>query len=210
MALSVFMKVIVPSCVLLPLISAISNYKYWNIHARVIVYYLGLSGLFNIIASVTSRQGINNLPFLHLYTILEFLILFFFFYTLESQKNICRIIIGLMIGFPFLAFSYILINDSLYTFNQVPRFTSGILITLFLLRYLIKDLGTVESNFSMFLFISTTGLLIYYCTSSTLFGLSSILLHTPKHISTLIWTIHAGLILLNYLMISIAFFKLKK
>lgn len=205
---SIYMGVIVPCTVLLPLITAFCRYRYWNTQVKFMVAYLLLSGIFNIIAKLTAHS--NNLPYLHLYTILEFLVLCAFFRSLADTPKEKVLLTGMMFSFPILSVGYILSEDVLYTFNQVPRFISSVSITLMGIYFLLKDISSVRSNYSMFLFIVMTGLLLYYSTCSTLFGLSTILLSTPKNIATMIWNTHATFNLLMYILFFVALLKLKK
>lgn len=54
-------------------------YKYFNASDKKIGYYVILALVFELIATVSAKLVENNLPGLHLYTILEFIILTFFF-----------------------------------------------------------------------------------------------------------------------------------
>src|SRR5690606_34453673 len=98
-------------------------------------------------------------------------------------------LVGLI--FPVISMVYLLAAGSLYQFNHVPRFISSVGITMMCLYFLLKDIGSIQSGYSMFLFVAIIGLLLYYSTCSTLFILSNELMHIPEQRATMIWNIHA-------------------
>lgn len=202
------MGVIVPCAVLLPIAIALYKHAYWNTPAKFILAFLLLSATFNLIARLTAHS--NNLPYLHLYSVLEFSVLFGFFRSLISATVIRRLFLAGILLFPLMALFFLLTQGSIYAFNHIPRFISSMLITISSVCFLLKDIGSIQSDFSMFLFTVLTGLLLYYTTCSTLFIFSNELMHLPKAKATIIWNIHASFNLLMYLLIAFGFYQLKR
>jgi len=199
--------VIVPAMGLLPIIVSLIRLKYWNEQARILFLYLGLSFTFNIIAKLTA--GSNNLPYLHLYTVLEFTIVCLFLKSFSKDRR-HRLLFNVLIACFFaLSLWYAFIKESLFVFNKIPRFLDSLIISVICLYYLMKDLGSTVSNLSRFQFLTLAGLLFYYSTSSALFGLSDMLIKVPKSVADLFWNIHASLNLLMYIFFAIAFYSLK-
>lgn len=204
----IYMGIIVPCVGVLPIIVGLLRKRYWNEQARILLLYLGLAGLFNIIAKLTA--GSNNMPYLHLYTVLEFTILCIYLRSFSEDRRHRLLFNGMIAGFFLLSLWYAFIKDRLFGFNEIPRFLDSLIISVFCLYYLLKDLGSTVSNLSRFQFFTLAGLLFYYSSGSVLFGLSSKLMEMPKNITALMWNIHGTLLLLMYILFTIAFYSLKK
>lgn len=205
----IYMGIIVPLAGLLPIIMALLRRKYWNNQARILLLYLCLAGLFNIIAKLTAVAGMNNLPYLHLYTVLEFTLLCTYLKSFHEGHRHKLLFNSLIVGFLILSLWYAFIKDRLFSFNQIPRFLDSLIISVVCLYYLLKDLGSTVSNLSRFQFLTLAGLLFYYSCGSVLFGLSGKLMDMPRSITSLIWSVHATLLLLMYILFAIAFYSLK-
>ena len=176
--------------------------------------YLALSGGFNLLAKLTAHT--NNLPLLHLYTVLEFCLLCFFYRSLSVHQRSRKNFLLLSIAFVVLAAAYVLFTRSLFTYNALPRFLSSITLTLLGIRFMAYRLGSgleaVPSPHSRFSFIAVIALLLYFSCCSTLFGLSNyFMLHNADmEIDTLIWNIHAIFMSTMYLIFAAAYLILKK
>lgn len=204
------MGVIVPSFLFVTTTIAFYKRQYWGATERVTFYFLLVSLLFNLIAVTTAYFKIPNLPFLHLYTVLEFCILCALFKTLMKDKGINTILNISIIVFPILAISYIGYNDGLYKHNVLPRFLGSMGIALLCIYFLIKDLTQIRHNQSSFSFMVIVGLLLYFATCSTLFGFSSKLMEMSDKINDLLWNIHASVALIMYLIMAYAYLKLNR
>lgn len=200
-----YAQIIVPCAGVLPVIIGLLRKKYWNKQARILLIYLGIAGLFNIIASLTFRS--NNMPYLHLYTVLEFTILCIYLRSFSERHRL--LFNSLIVGFLLLSLWLAFVKKQLFVFNEIPRFLDSLIISIGCLYFLLKDLGSTFSNLSRFQFLTLTGLLFYYSTCSVLFGLSSELTKMPREIATLMWNIHHTLLLLMYILFALAFYSLK-
>ncbi|MDT4877755.1 hypothetical protein FQZ97_1132970 [compost metagenome] len=149
------------------------------------------------------------MPYLHLYTVLEFTILCVYLRSFSKDRRHQLLFNGMIVSFLALSLWYAFIKNLLFSFNEIPRFLDSLIISVFCLYYLLKDLGSTVSNLSRFQFLTLAGLLFYYSTCSVLFGLSGELMKMPKNIATLMWFIHSTLMLLMYILFTIAFYSLK-
>jgi hypothetical protein len=208
-ASAVYTGIVVPSFVVLPIVAALFKTKYWKAPQRLSFFYLVLSGVFNIIAKITAVHQINNLPFLHLYTILEFVLLCAFFKSIFIEARLKKVITGIMVVFPLIALGYIFSSDALLSYNPLPRFLEGLILMLFCIYFLMQDLNRLEYNHSMFSFTIVVGMLLYFSSSLILFALPE-LIRENKDMNRLIWSIHATFVLMMYLSFAVAFIKLKK
>src|ERR1700750_1034980 len=96
----IYMGLIVPASVLIPISFAATRYKRIDRPLLLIFYYLLLDGFVDLLALVLADARINNLPLLHLFTILEFLLLSFFYIKILKEPLAHTIIKFLMVIFP--------------------------------------------------------------------------------------------------------------
>lgn len=210
---NVFIGIVAPGAVLAPVAIAVYKTRYLARSERFFLLYLLFCGCFNLLAKLTAHH--NNLPLLHLYTVLEFCLLCACFRILFTGHGIRKLLSVLMICFPVFALLYVGYTHTLFVYNDVPRFVSSILLTLLCIYYLLDDLGRDFLSgypFSKFNFIAVVALLVYYSSCSALFGLSNYLMvrnHDMK-IDTIIWGIHAGFMMLMYLVFAAAYAIIKK
>ncbi|HEU0226626.1 MAG TPA: hypothetical protein VFQ86_02730 [Arachidicoccus soli] len=208
---SLYMAVLAPSVILLPITIAVLKYGYWK-HAsakRMAFAYLLFSAFFNIVASVTTYKNVNNLPLLHLYTVLEFWIIVILFRCIFKGNRIRKLLIYLAIAFSIFSVIYIMMTDSLFAYNTLSRFLESIMIVGFCIYFLYLDFSNIASNESMFNFSVIVGLLLYFSSASILFGLSNAILKN-RIFNILIWNLHATIMLIMYLIFAWAFLRLKK
>lgn len=204
-----YTSIIVPGAILLPLIIAIIRKGYWGTPEKVVFVYLLTSGLFNVLAVLLAARHINNLPFLHLYTVLEFLLITGFFYVSTNGKTERLLIRSLWILFPVIAIIAILDFSSIFLYNQIPRSISAIIILVFCIHFFMKSLSFSAAPVPFFNFATVVGLLLYFSGSLALFALSNFIIGN-KTINLLIWNTHATFVLIMYLIIAVAYFKTRK
>lgn len=204
-----YMGVIVPSAIVLPVVAAVYKHRHWQMPEKLVCCYLVLSGIFNIVARITSARNINNLPLLHLYTVLEFCLLCMVLRSFFTQQRIRLLLVGLAIVFPILASLYISFTHSLYAYNTLPRFLGSLILVLFCIWFLVLDLSRIGANQSTFSFTVVTGLLLYFSSSSALFGLSESI-RQNKGLNIIIWNIHATFVLVMYLIFTWAYLSIKR
>src|SRR5690349_6601123 len=95
-----YMGVIVPASVIIPIVFAIVKYRHINKPLTTIFWYLLFAGLVNACAAFLAFRRINNLPLLHVYTIFELLFLGVFFYQVTGNPKIKKLILGGILLFP--------------------------------------------------------------------------------------------------------------
>ena len=201
--------VLVPSFIILPILVALYKIKIWKAPERLSFFYLLLSGVFNIVSYITAKNDVNNLSLLHLYTVLEFWLLSAFFRSVFTSLRLKKVITVAMVIFPVLAGVYILLTDSLMSYNPLPRFLGGLILASYCVYFLFQDLNRLDQDHSMFSFTVVVGLLLYFSSSLILFALPE-LIREDLALNSLIWIIYATFVLLMYVCFGIAFIKLKK
>ena len=205
---SIYMGVIVPAAILLPLATAVIRNKYWQNPGKMIFIYLVISGIFNVLAATLAARGINNLPLLHLYTVIEFTVVAAFFRSI-LQAGKARTVIGWsMLLFPLMAAVNIYLLNSIFLYNLIPRSVEAIIIVIFCIHYLMKSLSFSAGKTPFFNFAVVVSFLMYFSGSLALFALSDFIIANKK-INSLIWNTHATFVLIMYLIIAVAYLKTK-
>ncbi|WP_118952817.1 hypothetical protein [Taibaiella helva] len=202
----IYTSIIVPGTILLPVTIAVIRKGYRNGPGRMIFIYLLLAGFFNLLAAVLAARSINNLPFLHLYTVLEFGIITAFFYTASSTARERQLIRWLWALFPVLAILNILHLNSIYLYNLIPRSVEALIVLILCIYFLMKSLSFSAAPVPFFNFAIVVALLLYFSGSLALFALSDFII-ANKTINRLIWTTHATFVLIMYLIIAVAYYK---
>jgi hypothetical protein len=205
----IYISVIVPGVILLPVITAIIRKKHWGPPESLVFVYLLISGLFNVLAALLAARRINNLPLLHLYTVIEFLVISGFFYAATDNLKERRVIKIMWIAFPIIALLTIFSFNSLFVYNQVPRSIEAIIILIFCIHFFMKSLSFSAAPVPFFNFATVVALLLYFSGSLALFALSNFIIGN-KTINSLIWNTHATFVLIMYLIIAVAYFKTRK
>ena len=206
---AIYMRVIVPALIIIPIVVAVSRKKYWGLPEKAILAYLIISAFFNTLATLLAARGINNLPLLHLYTVLEFISITSFFYFSTDRKKDKQVIKVLWFALPLLTVANVLYLHSIYLYNLIPRSTSAIIILILCINFLMRSLSFSAGRVPFFAFAVVVALLLYFSGSLTLFALSDFII-ANKTINWLIWNTHATFVLIMYLIFAVAYFKTGK
>jgi len=206
----IFHALIVPGSILIPIILFITRYKNAKPEAKVLFYFLITSSLINISAIIISRFHKTNLPLLHLFTIVEAIFLLLYFRLILKGHLIKKIIFYLIVIFPILCILNFSFLQSIYSFNTYTRPLEAILITFLCLMYLYKSdltahwLQQPNNWFNL-------GILIYFPVAFVIFVSSNYFTSgTNSAMKTMVWNLHAALVLLMYLAWAKGFSLIKK
>lgn len=194
----VFIGLIAPSIILLPIGVAIYKYVQMPLPVRYIFYYLVTSGCINLIAIILSYHSINNLPLLHLLTLCELYFLLRFYAAL-FEHSISVIIKYVCAGTMLASLANSLWLQNIYTFNSYARGLVAISIIFLSLLYFIH---VPESKKKPADICIVSGLLLYYAGSFFLFLFSNYL-KKGYALSTVIWDVNASLVIVLYILIAI-------
>ena len=205
----VFIGIIVPFSVLVPILFGLINYKTAKTNSRILLYYLIISGIINIIAILIQRYHLSNLPLLHVYTLIEAIFLISYFRLIFNDLFIKKVLFSLTILFPIICILNFTFLQSIYTFNTNTRPLEAILITFFCMLYIYKS-GFTENWICKPVNWFNMGILIYFPTAFIIFISSNYLIvNNNKTMTNMVWDIHAALVLLMYLLWSRGFYLLK-
>jgi hypothetical protein len=207
-----YMGVIVPASVIIPIVFAIVKYRHINKPLTIIFWYLLFAGVVNACAALLAFRHINNLPLLHVYTIVEFLFLSVFFYQFTGIPKIRKLILGGILLFPLYGLINFTFIQDLHVFNSYTRPVEAILLIVFSLVYFY--LKTLDNNNLAWHTQPETwiviGILIYFSSSLVQFSFSNVVSSlVSRNIKLFIWAIHATLVLIMYLLFAVGFAKCK-
>lgn len=205
-----YMGVIVPMSVVIPIVFAIVKYRHFNAPLTIIFSYLLFAGMVNACAAALAFRHINNLPLLHVYTIFEFLFLGVFFYLVIQRQRLRKIILGSLLLFPVYCLINFTLIQGLYVFNSYTRPVEAILLLSFSLVYFYiqtndnHDLGWHTQPKTWMVI----GILIYFSSSLIQFSFSNIVsVHVSANTKLVIWAFHATLVLIMYILFTVGFAK---
>ncbi len=202
-----FVQFITPLSVLLPILMGLYYYRSFPEGLRIIVYYLILSFIFNATAVILSRSHLNNMPLLHVFTVVEFACCILFFKHALADTGFPKFAYILIGAFTVLSILNSCFLQPINSFNSYSRSLEAFLLIILSLVFLYKSLGAkieiAEKSFA-FLWICL-GFFFYFSGSLFLF-LFPEFSHAEPWVYYLGWIVHASLVFLMYIIISIAFY----
>lgn len=200
------MGIIAPATILFPILAALVRFPALGRAARTVFVYLIVAGLVNTSATLMAKKGIRNLPLLHAFTLVEFVLVSFFYYSLFPRR---RVILLVTMGiFALLCLVNSIFLQSIWTYNSYTRSLEAILICLLGVLYFLDNMER-EKPHPIGANWFNTAFLLYFAGAFFLFLLSNLIVGN-KAANTVIWNIHATLVLLMYLMQGVGFLKWKQ
>lgn len=203
---------IVPAVTWLPIIVAIWLYRRITRSLKAILLYLCVAVVFNYAATISSHSN-NNLPLLHIYTVVEFLLVIRFYFIVLPGKRIKKVVIVLSILFSAWAIMNSLFVQHIYGFNSYSRATEALIMIVFGVLYIIhtaKDDSNEEWSRNPENWVNA-GFLLYFSGALSQFAFSNIVsAHAPAVFKMAIWDIHATFVLVMYLLFTVAFLKCRR
>jgi hypothetical protein len=208
-----FMGVIVPLSILLPLFLGIFKYQVLTPSARLILLYLVVSGIINLTATIIARvYHSNNLPLLHILTVMELYILVLFYQQLLFGGRVPAMFRILpLIFLAACVFNAVYFQD-IYTYNSYARSLEALIIMLLAINYFAK-IAASSHGIKVYLlpdFWFNTAVFLYFSGAFMLFIFSNFIVRVSRHNFNIIWNMHAFFVLLMYLLFTLGFIKCKK
>lgn len=197
-----------PASTFIPITMGFCHYRRLSARQRALLLYLCVAAVTNSIASIYSHR--NNLPLLHIYTMLEFILLIRYYILVFSGKRIVPYLVAAGIIFPVFCVINFLFIQSIYTYNSYTRPVEAIILVLCSLLYIVKSSSgeedqqwtDVPDNWV------NAGILLYFSGALTQFSFSNVLEAVASHsVIMLILVLHATLVLIMYILFTISFYK---
>lgn len=206
-----FIVVLVPAAVLIPLLAGGIRYKLLPAPAKCIVFYLLLGSIINLVAVKLAASHRNNLPLLHVYTVVEFVTLSLFYWNVLPGRRIHRLLLLCCILFVIACIVNACIPQHILSFNSYTR-SAGALIIIGYALYFFNVL--VDRDYDHFfdrlpLFWMNAGILLYFSGSLLLF-LFHVFLMGHELLDIWAWRLHGLLVLIMYFLFTKGFLLCRK
>ncbi len=199
-----------PWIIIAPFLLSIVFYNRLSKALKIITWYLILSVVTQAVSLLLWKKGINNLPLLHVFTILEFFLLFTY-YSFQGKPLLTRFWFYL-VSVLFLLFALLdaFVLENLHSFNIYTRSLEAFVFIGLSVHWFIRSL-TIESK-AVFqdqnaLKYMNAGFFIYFSGSLILFAFSNYINHLGYPLLMNIWTLHTLLLIVLYLFIFTGFCK---
>ncbi len=205
---SLYLGVVVPAATLIPISMGIYKYRALTPRHRALWLYLCMAAVVNAIASIFSHS--NNLPLLHVYTMLELIFLVRYYLLLFTYEKIRFYLKAILILFPLYCVINFLFFQSIYTFNSYTRPVEAIILMgCSLLYFMASSRAEDEASWTSIPdnWVNA-GILLYFSGALGQFAFSNVVeATTAKPVILLIWVLHATLVLIMYILFTISFSK---
>jgi hypothetical protein len=196
-----------PFSVVVPFVVGLIRLKQLPGYARVMVWLLLLSTVTQLTITLLAASNTNNMPFFHVYTLIEFPLLTWFFNRLLHSDAIAKYLVLLGGGFLLFAVLNTLFVQSWYHFNSYARSIEAILVIGLCFVYLQKQLRSDSISWKDAGLWFVMGLFVYFSTAFIIFIISNLSLALNKYFDWLIWNVHATILLILYGLYTIGFVK---
>ena len=190
-----------------PLAIGGTRFRHYGLDLKALTIFLCLSLLLESVSVYLWSRSINNLPVLHIFTLVEFVFIWYIFH--EHIRTVIPLRVGALFMVLFVAFTITnsLWIQSVFRFNSYARGIEILLILLYCLVYiytlLTSDNTVLLRRIPMFWF--ATGALLYYTMSFFLFLLSNdMLIHFPKGTNMISWGLHGVFLVIYHVFLSVA------
>jgi hypothetical protein len=210
-----FGLVIVPLSILIPILLGLLKYRQLSVSAKLIYWYLIVSAVFTGASLLISRYyHQNSMPVSHLFTIVELAIIVLFYKNLREEDRKTNLYVYVIILFTVVCVINALFFQSIYTYNSYTKSVEAIICMLFALKFFATIAADMSSSNKIIArpdFYFNGGIFLYFSGAFMLFVFSNFII-TNLSLSNFftIWTIHAALVLIMYLLFSIGFLLCKK
>jgi hypothetical protein len=178
-----------------------------------LLLYFFVSLVVQIASFMLWRQNINNLPLLHIYTPVEFLLLLWFFNRLPGRIVSDKLFWVLVISFLLLCISDSLFLESIYKFNTYARSLEALMLIVLSVKWFVYVITSEEKNGVRLntanINYLVSGIFIYFAGSIVLFSFSNMVNRLAYPMALNVWSIHTLLLFLFYLLATIALLRWK-
>jgi hypothetical protein len=207
---------IFPATVFFPIILFVFNRSNVTRTLQVVFGYLIMAAVVNITAVILATLHFRNLWLLHVYTVLETVILLFFFIQLIQGRIAKAVLWILLFAFPLACIINWLFLQNTSNFNTYTRSIEAILIigaaAYYWLNSSKENLNIAWTDNPHNWIIS--GLLLYFASALFLFLFSNYLEQIRQTkpndpIYHVIWVTHGSLVMIMYILFGIGFIKSK-
>lgn len=178
-----------------------------------LLFYFIVSVITQALSLILWYHSINNLPLLHIFTFIEFFLLLWFFNRLPGNIVSDKLFGIIAVSF----FLFVLIDslylESIYKFNIYARSLEALILIVLSFKWFLYVITSGEKDESRYGAANLTyliaGVFIYFAGSVVLFSVSNLVSHLAYTLALNVWTIHTFLLLLFYILATVALLRWK-
>lgn len=173
-----------------------------------IVVLTGIACVSQIVSTILWNKQMNNILVSHIYSILEFTLLIFYF-TSYFTRNLRKWAVVLTTLFTCIVIVRAFVFHNPFEMNWVPRTIESavmIAISLFMYGFIMKTSSGINI-WNQPLFWINSAALLYFSSNLLLFYFSSYVAQLSYNLNITIWVMHVIFMTLYYLLISIGLWK---
>jgi hypothetical protein len=171
---------------------------------KIIALYILLALITEIFAKVIGAIHLNNLPVLHVYTLLQFLIVAWLYKPVMSGEIMSKIWGVFTVAFLSGSIINSLFIQSVWEFNGYARAAESLIIVLFILWYFRKLLfseDAVKPLQDIPMFWISTGMFFYFSACFFVFLLSGDVYIINSKVFAISWAFHDLILIIHYIFI---------
>jgi len=206
-----YMGVVVPASIIIPIIPAALKYRYLPEPQKIVSWYLFFAAIFSLINNLLGFSNINNMPVMHVYTFVEFVLLVLFYRNVLTGTRIGKYAVYAVPFFLIFCVVNVLFFQDIYTYNTHTKSIEALLVIFMAIAYFRKTLdriGKDDARYSPLSYINS-GLLLYFSGSFIWFTIFNLTVQN-KSFGMVMWSIHATFLLVLYILIATALWKYKE
>ena len=207
----IFMDLLAPAFILVPVFTAVVHYRYLTAGAKVLFVYLLFDALVSIASSALVYHHLPNIPLYHFATIVDTVLLLYFFKKIVALRSWAGFLQTAMFLFPLIAVLNLLFLQPLFSFNSYMLSLKSILLIglCFLYWWQYEPVaGKAWKDIPLNWIVS--GLLLYFSSAFILFTFSDFLISVSSRSTFIVlWNIHAALSVIMFLLFAIGLRKYK-
>ena len=198
--------------VFIPLLLAILYYKRFPDVLKNVSYYMIAAALTELLSYIMWKQRKNNLPLLHIYTIIEYLLLLKFYYSILKDFLPKTAFIILAVAPPLFFIFDSLFIENIYNFNPYARSVESLIIIFLAMSWYLKLVSSDMKDIALekSLKFINAAFLIYFSGSIMLFSFSDPISRLVQNLRLSIWTVHTLLTVTLYVLLALGLWKYRK
>jgi hypothetical protein len=172
---------------------------------------MALSVATQIMSFALWKMKTNNFPILHVYTLIEYIILLKFYSRILKGFVPKSMLAVLLYCFPAYSIFDSLLVESLFTFNTYSRSIEALILITLAVCWFVKIIGETDEERSRAAGLNYTnsGFMVYFAGSLILFSYGSYVEKMAIESRINLWTIHTFLAAQLYIQITIGLWKAK-
>ncbi len=165
-----------------------------------------------VLSYILWKQSKNNYPLLHIYTLVEYLVLLRFYYSILHSflPKAVFVLLATMVPVFFVIDSFFL--ESIYLYNSYSRSIEALIFIFLAMSWYVKLVSEDPKEPALLVPVKfiNSALFIYFSGSITLFSFANSISGRIAAFNLSIWTLHTLLAVSLYVLITLGLWKYRK